>query len=79
MTKKELHNHVMIPGGDDLLDRKGLAVALLRGVKYVNAMVRDGFPMPGSRATLNQALTWLVLTPTFRQNRPAPPFSKIAE
>ena len=61
-----------VPDGDVLLDVKGLADQLLRTPTYVYAMTRDGFIMPGGRATLNQALRWLVEHPDFRQNTPLP-------
>ncbi len=66
MTKED-REALMLPYGDELLDRKGLATALLRSLSYVDAMTRDGFLMPGNRATLNQAILWLAENPNFRQ------------
>lgn len=59
-----------VPHGDELLSVKELAGALKRTERYVRAMIRDGFLMPGWRATINQALRWLAENPGFRQNRP---------
>jgi len=58
-----------VPWGDELLSVKELADQLKRSPRYVRAMARDGFLMPGRRATMNQALVWLCENPFFRQNR----------
>jgi len=58
-----------IPTGNELLSAKELADQLKRTPRYVRAMKRDGFPMPGNRATVNHALHWLAQHPEFRQNR----------
>lgn len=60
----------MVPDGDELLSIKELADRLKRSRCYVAAMKRDGFPMPGNRATVNHALHWLTENPLFRQRRP---------
>ena len=59
---------VLVEGGDVLLSVKELAWELGRNPRYVYAMRRAGFVMPGGRATVNQALVWLVEHPGFRQN-----------
>ena len=59
----------LLSDGDDLLDRKGLAEKLLRHRSYIDAMVRDGFRMPGGRATVNQAIRWLINHPNFKQKK----------
>jgi hypothetical protein len=61
----------LIPNGNELMSCKELAAALKRTPSYISAMRRDGFPMPGNRATVNQALVWLHEHPRFRQNRSA--------
>ena len=45
---------------DGLLSVKDLACALRRSRTYVFAMKRCGFFMPGGRATLSQAVEWLM-------------------
>lgn len=52
-----------------LLSVKELAAALSRHPDYVYAMKRDGFAMPGGRATLASAMTWLAEHPRFRVRR----------
>jgi hypothetical protein len=47
----------------ELLSIKELAGELNRGRNYVGAMVRQGFPMPGGRATVQAALDWLAIHP----------------
>lgn len=44
---------------DPLLSRKELASALGRARNYVHVMERVGFIMPGGRATLKSALSFL--------------------
>lgn len=61
--------YFFVSDGDELQDRKGLADGIKRNPYYVGAMVRDGFPMPGGRATINEARTWLVNNPDFRQRK----------
>jgi len=48
-----------------LLNQKQLAAALGVRPPYVSAMAFSGFPMPGRRATVQQALTWLQDHPKF--------------
>jgi hypothetical protein len=64
----------LIPNGNELMSVKELAASLKRTPRYVQAMRRDGFIMPGNRATVNQALIWLSENPDFRQNRPSGQF-----
>ncbi|MBN8249740.1 MAG: hypothetical protein J0L84_20155 [Verrucomicrobia bacterium] len=47
----------------ELLDIKGIAYALRRSRRYVDSMKRIGFPMPGGRATLADALAFLAEHP----------------
>jgi hypothetical protein len=54
------------PHSEPLLTAKELAAALKRNVKYVYAMKACGFLMPGNRATVGMALTWLVRNPAPR-------------
>lgn len=68
----------LVPGGDELLSVKELADQLKRTPRYIRAMVRDGFSMPGRRATLNNALRWLIQNQTFRQNKPKITKEKVA-
>lgn len=51
---------------EKLLSGKELAAALNRGRNYISAMRRRGFQMPGGRATLRDALQWLVRNPSPR-------------
>jgi hypothetical protein len=67
----------LIETGNELMSCKELACALKRTPRYITSMRRDGFPMPGNRATVNQALHWLAQHPEFRQNRPAKKTEKI--
>ena len=57
LTVKEL--------GSLLKNPKGLA----RGRGYVHAMKKEGFKMPGKRATLTDALDWLSRNPGFSWSR----------
>jgi hypothetical protein len=58
----------------DLLTSKELAAALKRSLDYVYAMRKAGFPMPGKRATLADALAWLADNPNpTRKAKPANP------
>lgn len=50
---------------DKLLSAKELAFYLDRSPRYVGDMKRAGFPMPGGRASLNQAIDWLGKNPDF--------------
>ncbi|HNX52337.1 MAG TPA: hypothetical protein PKI68_01185 [Pontiellaceae bacterium] len=59
----------LLPNGNELMSCKELAAALKRTPQYVSAMRRDGFIMPGDRATVNHALIWLHEHPQFRQNK----------
>ncbi len=52
-----------------LLTSKEIAAALRRNVSYVYAMKRRGFDMPGGRATLDEARSWLRLNPAPRRAR----------
>jgi hypothetical protein len=55
-----------------LLSRKELAMELKRNPSYVSAMKRNGFVMPGGRATLEEARAWLTKHPEPRgQNKKA--------
>lgn len=47
----------------ELLSKKELAAALKRSRRYVWAMEKAGFMMPGGRATLDEARAWLVRNP----------------
>ena len=49
---------------NELLTSKELAAALKRSIDYVYAMRKAGFPMPGKRATLTDALAWLSDNPS---------------
>lgn len=55
---------------DELLCVKELADRIKRTPRYVYAMKRDGFAMPGGLATVRQALDWLTDNPRFRVNAP---------
>lgn len=58
----------------ELLTPKELAAALKRSLDYVYAMRKAGFPMPGKRATLADALVWLSDNPNpTRKPKPANP------
>lgn len=48
----------------ELLTSKELAAQLKRSLDYVYAMRKAGFPMPGERATLADALAWLSDNPS---------------
>lgn len=48
---------------DDLLSVKELASAIGRNRTYVFAMKRKGFSMPGNRASIRQAISFLVRNP----------------
>lgn len=54
-------------GHTDLLTAKEIAAALRRHPSYVYAMRRRGFPMPGKRATLTEAQSWLQKHPEPRK------------
>lgn len=51
---------------NDLLSVKELAVALRRSTSYIYAMRNAGFPMPGGRARIHEAMTWLHAHGDFR-------------
>jgi hypothetical protein len=51
-----------------LLTCKELAFELNRNVTYVYAMRTAGFEMPGGRATVSDAVTWLSRNPEFRRD-----------
>lgn len=53
-----------------LLAPKELAAELGRHRSFVFAMKKAGFPMPGNRATLAEALAWLERHPHPRQRDP---------
>lgn len=53
----------------ELLTTKELAAYLKRAPSYVYAMKARGFPMPGNRATLTDALRWLARHPQPRAGR----------
>ncbi len=48
-----------------LLNQKQLAAALGVPATYVSAMKFSGFPMPGGRATVQEALEWRKANPNF--------------
>lgn len=48
---------------------KKLAATLQRNRTYVHAMKRKGFQMPGGKATLEEALSWLARNPPPRSAR----------
>jgi hypothetical protein len=48
---------------EELLSIKELAQKLKRSVRYVLAMRRRGFRMPGDRTTLTSAIDWLDKNP----------------
>jgi hypothetical protein len=50
-----------------LLAPKELAAALGRHRSFVFAMKKAGFPMPGNRATLAEAQSWLARNPRPRR------------
>jgi hypothetical protein len=54
----------------ELLSVKELADRLKYTPRYVYAMRRDGFEMPGNRASVQMALDWLRENPDFAVNRP---------
>jgi hypothetical protein len=54
---------------EPLLTAKELAAVLKRHVAYVYAMKRNGFPMPARRATVTDALEWLLENPAPRRKR----------
>ena len=54
---------------DEMLCVKELADRIGYSVRFVRAMKRDGFRMPGRRASANQAFEWLAENPDFRVNR----------
>jgi|GEM_PF-6806455 len=54
----------------ELLTPKELAGMLKRNVSYVYAMRVRGFAMPGGRATLVDALSWLNSNPNPRKGEP---------
>ena len=54
---------------DVLLSVKELALALNRSRTFVEAMKRRGFVMPGGRATLFNAVRWLIENPHPRAGR----------
>jgi hypothetical protein len=53
----------------DLLTTKELAAMLKRAPSYVYAMKARGFPMPGGRGRLTEALAWLTRHPQPRAER----------
>lgn len=72
MTQNESQKKVTQPSWmDELLCVKELADRIKHTPRYVYAMKRDGFAMPGGLATVRQALDWLADHPGFKQNRPA--------
>lgn len=55
---------------DELLTTKELAFVLKRHRNYISEMKRAGFAMPGNRATLIEARTWLAANPHWRDRLP---------
>lgn len=73
MTNSDTPEKVTQPSWrEELLSVKELAERLKYTARYVYAMRRDGFVMPGGRASVNDALQWLRENPHFRVNKPAP-------
>ena len=64
--------------GDALLSIKELADALGRSRSYIFEMKRCGFIMPGNRATLHQAMSFLARNPNPWSNRTKPDTRQIA-
>ena len=52
-----------------LLNQQSLAQAIGVSGPWIRAMHRCGFPMPGGRATIADALQWLKEHPEFRMNK----------
>ena len=70
MTNNEQQKKVTLPGYyDERVCVKELAGRISYSVRYVRAMVRDGFPMPGKRASANDAFGWLGDHPDFCVNK----------
>lgn len=57
-----------IPNREPLLTAKEIAAALRRHPTYVYAMRKQGFPMPGFRATLSSAIAWVSEHPQPRKS-----------
>ena len=55
-----------------LLNKKQLAAELGVSRDYVTAMCRNGFRMPGGRATVAEALGWRKTAPDFQVRQRAP-------
>ncbi|MDQ8184277.1 hypothetical protein [Pelagicoccus sp. SDUM812002] len=53
---------------EQLLSVKELAWKLNRHPNYVYLMRKAGFPMPGNRTTLDEALAWLAKHPNWRRS-----------
>jgi hypothetical protein len=53
----------------DLFSTKELAAMLKRAPSYVYAMRAKGFPMPGGRARVSEALAWLIKHPQPRAEK----------
>jgi|LakMenEpi03Aug12_release.lakeMendotaPanAssembly.Ray.scaffolds.fasta_scaffold1432264_2 hypothetical protein len=53
----------------DLFSTKELAAMLKRAPSYVYAMRAKGFPMPGGRARVSEALAWLTKHPQPRAEK----------
>lgn len=53
-----------------LVDRKSLAFELGRSLAYIAAMVKLGFPMPGGRCKVSDALIWLASHPKPLKKKP---------
>ena len=63
---------------DTLLSVKELAAALGRSRSYIFEMKRCGFIMPGNRATIHQAMSFLSRNPAPWSNRTKPDTRQIA-
>ena len=59
-----------VPGVEPFLSAKELAYYLGRHVNYIYLMKKAGFPMPGRRATLREAVRWLEENPNWRHSLP---------
>ena len=59
-----------VPEIEPFLSAKELAYYLGRHVNYIYLMKKAGFPMPGRRATLSDAIQWLEANPNWRHYLP---------
>jgi hypothetical protein len=59
-----------MPGNEELLTAKELAIRLKKSRTYVYAMKARGFRMPGGVSTIGAALVWLTRHPKPRKSVP---------